>query len=216
VRHLVGDDQSDMRQLERDCSPLLGEVEAGGISPAAMRGVMDVMERHDLRPPRSMMLLSRTMLTLEGTLKTIHPDFDLAAEAERLVSRETRGYVGTPEELLRTELVHMLPALRTLPEHVEAIANQWRSGRLVLRTERYGGRDRAVVEGWLNRALVAAAGAAGVVASGVILAAGSLSPDKGVRDALWTLGFSGLTGASVLLLRTVAQALHGQPVRSEQ
>ena len=110
----------------------------------------------------------------------------------------------------------MLPALRTLPEHVEAIANQWRSGRLVMRTERYGGRDRAVVEGWLNRALVAAAGAAGVVASGVILAAGSLSPDKGVRDALWTLGFSGLTGASVLLLRTVAQALHGQPVRSEQ
>jgi len=35
VRHLVGDDQSDMRQLERDLSRLVGEVDAGGISPAA-------------------------------------------------------------------------------------------------------------------------------------------------------------------------------------
>jgi len=26
----------------------------------------------------------------------------------------------------------------------------------------------------------------------------------------WTLGFAGLTGATVLLMRTVAQAIHGQ------
>jgi ubiquinone biosynthesis protein len=216
VRHLVGDDQSDMRQLERDLSVLIGEVEAGGISPAAMSGVMTVMDRQGLRPPRSMLLLSRTMLTLEGTLKTIDPSFELATEAERLVQRETRGDFGTSEELLRRELLHVLPALRTLPEHAEAIANQWRSGRLVMRTERYAGGDRTVVEGWLDRALVAAAGAAGVVASGVVLAAGSLSPDKGVRDALWILGFSGLTGAAIVLLRTVAQALHGQALRSER
>jgi hypothetical protein len=42
------------------------------------------------------------------------------------------------------------------------------------------------------------------------MVAGSLSPEKGVRDTLWTIGFSGLTGATVLLMRTVAQALHGQ------
>ncbi len=50
----------------------------------------------------------------------------------------------------------------------------------------------------------------------MVLAAGSLSPDKGVRDALWILGFSGLTGAAIVLLRTVAQALHAQAVRSER
>lgn len=215
VRHLVGDDQSDMRQLERDLSLLLGEVEVGGMSPAAMSGVMDVMDRHGLRPPSSMLLLSRTLLTLEGTLKTIHPSFEIAAEAEQLVQREQRGDLGSPQELLRKELVRLLPALRTLPEHAEALATQWRSGRLAMRTERYAGGDRAVVEGWLNRALVAAAGAAGAITSGVVLAAGSLSAEKGVRDWLWTLGFCGLTGATILLLRTVAQALHGQRARSE-
>lgn len=215
VRHLVGDDQSDMRQLERDLSLLLGEVEVGGMSPAAMSGVMDVMDRHGLRPPSSMLLLSRTLLTLEGTLKTLHPSFELAVEAERLVEGEARGDLGSPEELLRKELVRLLPALRTLPEHAEALATQLRSGRLVMRTERYAGSDRLVVEDWVNRVLVATAGGTTAIASGAVLAAGSLSADRGVRDALWSLGFFGLTGAAILLLRTVAQSLHGQRAASD-
>jgi hypothetical protein len=40
--------------------------------------------------------------------------------------------------------------------------------------------------------------------------AGSLTANTVVRDALWTLGFAGLTCATVLLMRTVAQALHGE------
>jgi ubiquinone biosynthesis protein len=158
-------------------------------------------------------LLSRTLLTLEGTLHTIYPSFDLPSEAESMVKREQHGELGSPEDLLRKEFLRTLPALRTLPEHAEALAIQWRSGRLVLRTERYAGGDRAVVESWFNRALVAAAGGAGAIAAGAVLVAGSLSPDKGVRDALWVLGFSGLTGETILLLRTVAQALHAQSVR---
>ncbi len=215
VRHLVGDDEIDMRQLERDLTVLLGEVESGGFGPAAMMGVMDVMDRHGLRPPRPMMLLSRTLLTLEGTLSTIDPAFDLAAEGERLVSEERYDQLASPEELVQKELVRALPALRTLPEHAEALASQWRSGRLIMQTERYAGSDRPVVEDWLNRALVAVAASAGAIASAGILVGGSLAPIQGVRDALWTLGFSGLTGATVLLLRTVAQALHAQAVRQQ-
>lgn len=115
VRHPVGDDEIDMRQLERDLTVLLGEVESGGFGPAAMMGVMDVMDRHGLRPPRPMMLLSRTLLTLEGTLSTIDPAFDLAAEGERLVSEERYDQLASPEELVQKELVRALPALRTLP-----------------------------------------------------------------------------------------------------
>jgi ubiquinone biosynthesis protein len=213
VRYLVGDDRIDMRQLERDLAVLLGEVEAGGLSPAAMGGVMDVMEHHGLRPPPSMLLLSRTLLTLEGTLKTIDPDFNLASEAELLVTREHRAELGSPEELVRKELVRALPALRTLPEHAEELASLARSGRLSVRIERYGGSDRPVVEAWLDRVLVALAGAAGTITSAGLLAAGSLSPNGAVRDVLWTVGFSGLTVSAVLLMRTAAQALHAQTAR---
>ena len=85
-----------------------------------------------------------------------------------------------------------------------------------MRTERYAGADRAVVENWLNRALVALATAAGALTSATLLVAGSLSPDKGVRDVIWVLGFAGLTGTVVLLLRTVAQALHAQVARADR
>jgi len=213
VRHLVGDDRSDMRLLERDLSLLLGEAHAGGISPAVLGGVLDVMERHGLRPPRMLLLLTRTLLTLEGTLKIIDPDFDLPAQASELATRDALGDRGAPKELLRRELVRALPALRTLPEHAEALAGQLRTGRLVVRSERYAGGDRRVVDAWLDRLLVAVAAGLGALTSGTVLVAGSMAADSDVRDALWILGFSGLTAATVLLLRTVAQSLHGQSVR---
>ncbi|MDQ6819196.1 MAG: AarF/UbiB family protein [Actinomycetota bacterium] len=216
VRYLVGDHQIDMRQLERDLAMLLGEVDTGGLSPAAMAGVMEVMEQHGLRPPPSMLLLSRTLITLEGTLKTIDPGFELASEAQLLVTQDHQVQFGSPEELVRKELVRALPALRTLPEHAEELASQARSGRLTVRTERYAGADRSVVETWLNRVLVALAGGAGALTSAALLTAGSLSANKVVRDALWTLGFSGLTGSAVLLMRTAAQALHDQAARTDE
>ena len=108
-----------------------------------------------------------------------------------------------------------LPALRTLPEHAETLAGQLRAGRLVVRSERYGGGDRGVVDGWIDRVLVAAAGGIGALTSGTVLVAGSLTPDKDIRTALWILGFSGLTAATVLILRTVAQSLHEQSVRGQ-
>ncbi|HUZ27946.1 MAG TPA: AarF/UbiB family protein [Solirubrobacteraceae bacterium] len=216
VRHLVGDEKHiDLRQLERDLSLLLGEVQTGGISPAAMGGVIDVIERHGLRPPRPMLLLSRTLITLEGTLKVLAPGFDLGTEAHQLVASDHREDLGTPEEVVQRELIRALPALRSLPDHAEAIASQWRAGRMVVRTERYSGADRGVMESWLNRTLVGLATAAGAVTSATLLVAGSLSPDKGVQDVIWTLGFSGLTGTAVLLLRTVAQALHAQLTQSD-
>jgi ubiquinone biosynthesis protein len=175
-----------------------------------MLGVMDVMKRHGLRPPRSMLLLSRTLLTLDGTLKTIDRQFALASEAQELVARDRYDALGSPEEVIKRELVRALPALRTLPEHAETLAGQLRSGRLVVRTERYAGSDRDVVERWMNRALVAVAGGFGALLSAVVLVAGSMSPDRIVRDAMWTLGFAGLTCGTVLLMRTVAQALHPQ------
>jgi ubiquinone biosynthesis protein len=173
------------------------------------------MERHGLRPPRTLLLLSRTLLTLEGTLKLVDPDFDLPAEASDLVVRDRLGDMGAPKEILRRELVRALPALRTLPEHAETLAAQLRTGRLVLRSERYGGGDRRVVDAWLDRVLVAAAGGIGALTSAAVLVAGSMATVHGVRDACWALGFSGLTAATVLLLRTVAQSLHAQSVRGD-
>ena len=48
----MGSDEVELRQLERDLSVLLDQVEEGGLSAAAMLGMMDVMRRHGLSPTR--------------------------------------------------------------------------------------------------------------------------------------------------------------------
>jgi len=162
-----------------------------------------------------MLLLSRTLVVLDGTLRTIDEGFDLAVEAQEIVSRDLRAELPSPEGFVRREALKALPALRTLPEHAEALASQWRSGRLTLRTEHYAGSDRWVVDAWLNRTLVVFVGAAGGIISAGLLIAGSLSTVKGVRDVLWAVGFLALTLAAVLLMRTAAQALHSETVHTE-
>ena len=215
VRHLADDERSvDLRVLERELGTLLGEFgDAGGLSPEVMRQVLAVMDRHDLQPPGQMVLLSRTLLTLEGTLRGLDPGFEVKTEAEEIV--RARHGLGAEDlrELGQRELIRALPSLRTLPDHAETLANQLRAGQLTVRTERFATQDRAVVDQWLNRALVAVAGALGTVASGIVLAAGALAHDHGVRLALWVLGFSGLALSSVLVMRTVAQSLRGLPAR---
>ena len=62
-----------------------------------MRELLAMMERHGLEPPGSMVLLSRTLLTLEGTLKVLDPGFELAPEAERIVARDQCADLGDPQ-----------------------------------------------------------------------------------------------------------------------
>ena len=217
VRMLTGEDLADLRPLERDLARLLGEVGAvGGMSPAVLNGVLDTMERHGLKPPGAMVLLARTLLTLEGTLRVIDPTFELAPAASELLAGERRDDLADPEEVIRREIIRALPALRSLPDHAETLAGQLRTGRLTVRTERYAGGDRRVVDEWVHRMLIAAVAGLGAIASGVLLVAGSLSTIDGVRDTLLGIGFAGLTFALVLLMRTTAQSLRHLPVRSDR
>ena len=105
-----------------------------------------------------MLLLGRTMLTLEGTLRVIDPEFSLAQSAGALMRERSDETIGDPQEIMQRELLHALPALRALPEHAETLAGQLRAGRLTVRTEHYAGGDRDVVNRWVDRVLVAAAG----------------------------------------------------------
>jgi hypothetical protein len=72
-----------------------------------------------------------------------------------------------------------------------------------------------VVEAWIDRVLVAVASGIGALTTATVLVAAAMGEDSDIRTTVWILGFSGLTAATVLLLRTVAQSLHGQSVRGE-
>ena len=123
-----------------------------------------------------MTVLSRALLTLEGTLRTIDPSFNLAHEATALLPALAEpDSDGCVQQQLEKELVRALPSLRTLPGHAEAIAAQLRGGRLSMRVERFAGADREVVDGWVDRVIVRRRSASfGLLSSAVLLLAAAV------------------------------------------
>ncbi len=209
ARDLAGDDGAvDLRALESDMGVALGQLDApGGMDPRLIREVLSVMRRHGLRPPSSVTLLARSLLTIEGTLRLIDPTFSLTATSREVVLADHSEAFGTPEEILQREAVRALPSLRTLPEHVETLANQLRSGRLSVQTELFSGESRHVVDNWVDRIVIACTGGFGAVAGAITLFAAGATADDKVQTTLWILGFAGLTCGSVLLMRAAARAL---------
>jgi ubiquinone biosynthesis protein len=108
---------------------------------------------------------------------------------------------------MQRELLRSLPALRTLPEHAEALANQLRAGRLTVRHEQFAGADREAVDSWVDRIVIGLIAGFGVVASAAILVAAGVTSNHEVRSALWILGFAGLSFSTILAMRGAARAL---------
>jgi ubiquinone biosynthesis protein len=206
-----GDTLIDIRALEADLSIQLADLGGvEGIDPAMITGILEVMQRFGLRPPPSMTLLGRALVTLEGTLGILQPGFNFAKSSQEIVREEHRDAFGTPQEILRSEALRQIPSLRTLPEHVETIANQLRAGRLTVRTERYAGGDRVVVESWVDRLVLSVVGGALAVFSALLLVAAAATDNNGVQKALWIVGFTAAAFATIVLMRVAAQALRRQ------
>ena len=73
--HLAGGDEGgDSRALEADIGLVLSEgLGSGSFDPKAMTMMLEIMNRHGLEVPNAMTVLSRALLTLEGTLAHHQP-----------------------------------------------------------------------------------------------------------------------------------------------
>ena len=157
-----------------------------------------------------MTVLSRALLTLEGTLRTIDPSFNIAHEATALLpelagqkqddAAGAAGEGGRPRACRRCA---------RCPANIEGIATQLRSGRLSMRVERYAGNDREVVDAWIDRVIFAAIGIIGLLASALFLVAAAVvgKSDDDFQSTLQVFGFFGIIVTSVIQMRVVAQML---------
>jgi ubiquinone biosynthesis protein len=216
--HLAGGDEGgDSRALEADIGLVLTEgLGSGSFDPQAMSMMLEVMQRHGLEVPGAMTVLSRALLTLEGTLRTIDPGYNIAREATALLPELADEQSDMLQQQLQKEVVRALPSLRTLPGHVEAIATQLRSGRLTMRVERFaGGEDREVVDAWVDRIIFAAVGVIGLISAALLLGAAALvQKDDDFATALQVIGFFGVIVTAVMQMRVVAQILRRDDRRS--
>ena len=206
---VIIDRDVDVRVLDADIEMLLARhMRSGaGIGSSAFQDLASLVGRHGIRLPSWFGTLSRTLVTLEGTLTSIRPAFSLVDAGRH--HAEQRGF-GPPSvrdlrDIVRDEAMLQLPRIRRLPEQVDELIGQAVSGRLSAQLSVFANpRDQRVLTRLVDRVVLAVIASAAGIGS-VVLVASDSGPV--VRNDLLVnelLGYVGLTAAAVLALRVVA------------
>jgi ubiquinone biosynthesis protein len=177
---------------------------SGTVGVGALQDLVPMLTEFDIRLPGDLVLLSRALVTLDGTLGVLSPGRSIVGAALDLAAPSGEPSVVDTDALLRDELAAVLPRLRRLPDRFDRVMTLAARGDLRVRhvVDEDSGR---ILRTLVNRALLAAAGAAFVVASAVLLGAAEDGPTVAGGTGLFEiLGYGGLFIGSVLLLRVVA------------
>ena len=184
----------------------------GSFDPKAMGLMLDVMNRHGLEVPASMTILSRALLTLEGTLRTIEPSFNIATEVNELLPGMAGP--GRRDEGSAREGGAARASRRCAPCPGTRRASPSSSATDVSASGSIGspGLTARSSDGWVDRVTFAAIGVFGLLSSSVLLLASGIVADDqdGVRNTLQLLGFLGLIVSSTMQMRSVAHLLRSR------
>ncbi len=195
-------------ELERALARLLAEhVRPGAtVDPAVFEEMVATLSRFGMTLPTDVVLLSRTLVTVDGTLRALVPDLALVPAALALVAPGSKDEPALLDrtELMREELLSMLPRLRRLPERVDRILTLAGRGELRLRSvlDEDAGR---IVRTLANRLVLVFAGTSMLITSTWLLAATDDGPQLAGETGLFeAFGYGGLLIGAVLVLRVVA------------
>jgi ubiquinone biosynthesis protein len=173
----------------------------GGINAAAFEDLTVLIGQYGIRLPRWFGTLSRTLVTLEGTLKGLDPTFSLVDAAKRH-AREMMPDLTTsdPQEVLQLALIAELPRLRRMPERLDELLGQAVTGRLSAQLSVFADeRDERLITRLANRLVLGLIAAATSIASVLLLGV-----DAGPADFNTVLGYFGLGASAVVAFRVVA------------
>ncbi|MGA8115923.1 MAG: AarF/UbiB family protein [Actinocatenispora sp.] len=201
-------DEIDELRLERD----LGQFLARHLGPGATPGVrmftdlFTIVTRHGLAIPPEVAAVFRALATLEGTLTSLAPGFDLVAEAREFGRSYLTEQLSTVSvrDLAVGELAALLPMLRRLPRRVDRIADALERGRLgvnvrLLSTD----RERRQVTDLLHQALLAFFAPAVAVVAVLLLGTEGGPAVTGTVSLYQLFGYSLLVVSAVLALRVL-------------
>ena len=202
------DHDVDTRALDAALETFLGRnmSSGGGITATAFEDLATLIGDFGIRLPRWFGTLSRTMVSLEGTLKIIDPDFSLVDAARRHAeARFGRPSVGGLKDSVEKELLQQLPRLRRVPERVDELLSRAVSGQLTAKVSVLSDeRDVRLISKMVDRVVLAMIAAATGVGSAILVGV-DLGPTFGGSVSInEILGYFGIAVSSVLALRVVA------------
>jgi ubiquinone biosynthesis protein len=175
------------------------------VSPSAFQDLVATLSRFGIRLPADLVVLSRAMVTIDGTLRTISPSLNLVATAAALMApSSTAPPVLDRDAMIREELLAVLPHLRRLPDRIDRVLTL--TGRGELRIKSVIDEDnQRILRTLANRALLAFTGFALLIVGTMLLVAGDKGPVVAGGTRLFEIfGYGGLLAGMVLMLRVVA------------
>jgi ubiquinone biosynthesis protein len=153
----------------------------------------------------------RSLITLEGTLRTLCPGY-LAIESAQQMAEEwfrARLTPTTAEQMAKDEMLRLLPVLRRLPTHVERLATQLERGQLTTRVTLFSDPGEVrVLTRLINRVVLGFIGCMVALLSVVLLSIKGGPAFTGDTSLYQFFGYFGLFCGSVVILRVLVAVLH--------
>jgi ubiquinone biosynthesis protein len=212
VTELAATPVRDHEQLEQTLTAFMTQHLGPGMTPdaALIRDLLAVLGRTGLAFPPVIAGVFRALITLDGTLRTLAPGFDTAAESQA-IARRLAGEQLAPQSLrdaAASELLTLLPMLRKLPRRADRITAALADGRFTTSLRLFSDpRDISVITTLVNRAVLGLLGSAlGVMSVIMLLARGSPGISPGIT-VLQLFGYIGLFLSTTLILRVVLEIL---------
>ena len=191
-------------RLERALGQFIARRLAPGMMPgAAMFGdLFRLLSEFDLALPPQVAAVFRAVITLDGTLRSLVPEFELIQEARPFATEAVHETLQG--SALEGELVAQLPLLRRLPRRVDQLAGIAAGRGLAIRVSLFEGEhDRTLVTRLVDRGLLAFVGAVlGGLAVALLASPDSPMVAPGVT-LLQMVGYSTLLASAILLLRVL-------------
>ena len=176
----------------------------GTVDIAVTQDLVSSLTGLGVRLPAELVMLTRTLITLEGTLRRLAPELSVVEAAAGALTAGGPGAVIDHRAFLRDELVSAIPHLRRIPENIDRLLTLSSRGELRFHTiidENTHRTARTLV----NRALLAAVGITILAVSAfLIVAPGSRASTASPSGVPATIGYAGLLAGVVLVTRVVA------------
>jgi ubiquinone biosynthesis protein len=175
-------------------------------SAAMLNDLLHILLGYSVVLPAEFGTLFRALATLEGTLTTLDPDYDVidAARSISIESSKRRFEPSGLAALAKTEAARIVPVLARLPRHVDRLATIVERGDLHARVSVFSeAEDVRTITRLVNRALLAFIGGAVVVASVVLIGIKGGPAFTSATTLYQFLGYFGLACGSVLVMRVL-------------
>lgn len=200
----------DRVALQHQIGVILTRMQHGRAGTDIFREVIDVLRQHQLALPPALVLVFRTIASLEGTLRRLVPDYDMVHQAMSRTSHfaQLSLSMGAVVADAQVHLQLVGEQLRRLPRRIETIGTQLENGTFGMNIRMF--RD-AAERGWVGTLIgqltTALVGVVLVIAAVVLVVSGGgpqLTPGVDLYPFLGSvLGLGGM----LLVLRTLRTAL---------